>query len=74
MRQEEILTGLRELGPSTIEELSIHIYGYCDHNTRNSANTRLHTLCKQGFVRKVGTRLKPEGARGRRSPIWELVE
>ena len=74
MRQEEVLTGLRELGPSTIEELSIHIYGYCDYNTRNSANTRLNTLCKQGFVRKIGVRPKPEGARGRRSPIWELVE
>lgn len=74
MRQEEILTSLRELGPSTIEELSMHIYGYCDCSTRNNANTRLHTLCKQGFVRKIGIRPKPEGARGRRSHIWELVE
>lgn len=74
MRQEDILTSLRELGPSTIEELSMHIYGYCDCNTRNTANTRLNTLCKQGFVRKVGIRPKSEGARGRRSHIWELVE
>jgi len=74
VRQEEILTGLRELGPSTIEELSIHICGYCDYNTRNSANIRLNTLCRQGFVRKIGVRQKPEGAKGRRSPIWELVE
>lgn len=74
MRQEDILTSLRELGPSTIEELSMHIYGYCDYNTRNTANTRLHTLCRQGFVRKTGIRPKPEGARGRRSHIWELVE
>lgn len=72
MRQEEVLRGLREIGPCTARELAMHIHGDSyDRNARDMAHARLRTLHRQGFVRKVGER---KTGPGKPSPVWDVVE
>ncbi len=72
MRQEEILSGLREFGPCTARELVIYLCG--DRYPRAqyiNTHTKIWTLYRQGYVLIVDYKKGRSG--GSIAPVWKVV-